>query len=428
MNRLLPLVTAAAFLAMPPVFAAEPAPEAQARADYEAMLEEAERTRMEAESARREAEKVAERARETARAHAQREDLERQKMQENQEEQLRQRALQEEEMRRARDELSRAHRELREASREVARAHRELSRNEPVVQTIRVTSLGDRAVIGVVLGSDTPEGVELIGVSPGGPAEQAGILVGDIMVSIAGEDLTGADNQGRALLFEVMEATEAGDDLQIVVDRDGQPLEFTVTAEVREPSSWQSLVRIPEPGSSEIEVVAGVPRIRTVERIAVPEIDEEALHERLEEVKERLKAQRFIYVAPGDSHELQHNWEFEVEEFSDIGGHAFSEANIWFGLPHTRGLEFATINEGLGSYFKTDRGVLVIEARKDNAYNLEAGDVILQVADIAVSTPAELMRALREVEPGEEIEIEIKRDRRDKTLKVVMPENRLGLR
>lgn len=430
MIRLLPILTAA-IVTISPVYAAEPETEAElaAQADYQAqvMLQEAERARAEAESARREAEKVAERAREMSRARAEREARDEQIEMSERQELARQKALQEEEMQRAREELSRAHRELREASREVARAHRELSESDSIVRTIRLTSLGDRAVIGVVLGSDVEQGIELVGVSPGGPAEEAGILAGDVMVSIAGESLAGEEVESRARVYEIMETVEAGEDLQIVVERDGQAQEFTVTAEVREPSSWQSLVRIPET-LGEAETVGSAPRIRTIERIAVPEIDEEALHERLEEAQKRLETSRFIYHTPQGSHEIEHSWEFNIEDFSEIGGHAFGEANIWFGLPLTMGLEFATLNEGLGKYFDTDRGVLVIEARDDNAYELKPGDVIMKVTDTEVSSPAELMRALREVEPGEEVELKIKRNRKNKTIKVVMPENRLGLR
>ena len=124
---------------------------------------------------------------------------------------------------------------------------------------------------------------------------------------------------------------------------------------------------------------------------------------------------------------LEH-FEIEVENFSGFGGHGMSQANAWFGLPRAHGLELTTINEGLGAYFKTDRGVLVLRVREDNAYRLEAGDVILSIDSTATDSPSDMMRALRDVEPGSEIDIEIKRHQRDETLSVVVPENRLGYR
>jgi hypothetical protein len=193
--------------------------------------------------------------------------------------------------------------------------------------------------------------------------------------------------------------------------------------EHREPRGWQSVIRIPE-----IEIIESMPGEQHViiERIEVPDIDEEALAIQVEALTERLESRKFIYVMPDGEHSERH--EFDFEEFSDFGEHAMSEANVWFGLPRAQGLELTSINEGLGSYFKTDRGVLVINAKEDNAYELESGDVILSIDSATVDSPSDMMRALRDVDPGSEIEIEIKRDRRDKTLLVVVPENRLGYR
>ena len=84
------------------------------------------------------------------------------------------------------------------------------------------------------------------------------------------------------------------------------------------------------------------------------------------------------------------------------------------------------MNPELGKYFKADRGVLVIEAREDNAYGLESGDVIQAIADNEVNSPADLLRAFRDAKPGAEIELSIKRDRDDHTLNVTVPENRLS--
>lgn len=428
MKRHLTIAIATALLSLAGGAAAATDPatdEAAARADYQRMLEDAERARTEAEAARREAERVAEQAREVARLQLERDRERAERSAAEAERHAREQALRSEEIERAREELGRAHRELREASREVARAHRELARGAQE-RHILLPNLGDRAVIGVVLGPSGPDGIRLAGVSPGGPAEAAGVKAGDTLTAIAGLDLRKDPERAREQLLEIMEGAKAGDELELKLERDGQPLDVTVKAELREPSSWQSLIRIPEiaelsaPGlDRETQII--------VERIQVPEIDQEALDERMRDLQERLQSRQFIFVDPEDgSYEWQ--GEFDIDDFSDLSGRAFADADIWFGLPQTRGLEFATVNAELGEYFATDRGVLVLRAEPDNAYGLRAGDVILAVGDESVDTPSELMRALRRAEPGEPLEIRIKRERRDRSLDVTMPENRLGLR
>lgn len=401
----------------------------QAEAASVSMLEEAEHARQAAKAMRAEALKAAELARKSVREYEQmaREQAELSRMDDV--EVTRALAMRDEEMSRAREELSRAHRELREASREVARAHRELAMHgehpERHVVTRRV-NLGDRAVIGVVLGKQTDQGVEVIGVSPDGPSDKAGLMAGDVLVSIRGADLAGAGEAAGSALRDVMAEVSAGEELAVVALRNGEPREFTVTAEHREPRSWQSMIRIPD--AEEIEIVEGEPgssRI-IVERLEIPEIDEVALAARVEELTERLKSRKLIHVSPDGDHVSE--FEILIEDFSDMGGHAMSEADIWFGLPNAHGLELTGINAGLGSYFKTDRGVLVIKAREGNAYQLESGDVVLAIDANPVDSPADMMRALRQAESGSEIELTIKRNRGDKTLKVQVPDNRLGQR
>ena len=72
-------------------------------------------------------------------------------------------------------------------------------------------------------------------------------------------------------------------------------------------------------------------------------------------------------------------------------------------------------------------GNLVLEVvytvTEDNELQLESGDVILQIGGTEVNSPAEFMRALRDFDSGDEFELDIKRKRKDRTLKMVMPKN-----
>jgi len=390
------------------------------RAEYEALIEEAELKRALAMEQANEAERVARRHETTQAAELAENELETSR------ERLRERALKAEEIEQMREELSRTHRELRETSRQVARAHRQLVSSVKPVQRVRLVNLGDRAVIGVILGSQTEKGIQIIGVSPDGPAEQAGLQAGDILVSIGETNLSGKErDEGKKALYEVMDEVTDGEELAVTVLRDDGRRDFTVTAERREPLAWQSLIRIPESPADVADLDSSQ---IIVKQIVMPEIDQEALAAEVAELEKKVEEMEFSFIDLGEFENMtKGNWEFEFDDMSEFGLHALREADVWFGLPQALGLELAEVNPELGDYFETDRGVLVIRAKPDNAYTLRSGDVVLEIDATAVDSPADMMRALRELNSGDLVDILIKRDRRDVTLQVAVPEERLSL-
>ena len=161
-----------------------------------------------------------------------------------------------------------------------------------------------------------------------------------------------------------------------------------------------------------------------IEQLVVPDIDTEALTKQIEVIRADIDTRRLVMEAKRGISEVDFEFEYEFHELSEMGDVALHEANVWFGMPMTRGLKLAELDAGLGEYFKTDRGVLVLKARDDNDLHLQSGDVILMVGDTEVNSPAEFMRALREFDSGQELTLDIKRDRKNKSLKTTMPESR----
>jgi S1-C subfamily serine protease len=79
-------------------------------------------------------------------------------------------------------------------------------------------------------------------------------------------------------------------------------------------------------------------------------------------------------------------------------------------------LELAPLNADLGRYFGTEEGVLVISAPKDSALGLRGGDVVLRVDGREPSGPSHLLRILRSYEAGESFKLDIMRDRKRQTV------------
>lgn len=319
-------------------------------------------------------------------------------------------------------ELEQSRRELRNASRELARVNRELARARMDDKSVKnANRASHRPVIGVILGDANEVGVQILGVSPDGPAERAGVRKDDIIVAI-GEHKLAADEAGRPnrKLKNALKEMKANEPLVITLRRGDKNMDIEVTPEVREPLAWQSVTRFPTAPSA-----PGKPeKVMIIERIEVPEIDSAELAQQIEQMQHEVE-QRRILITTGPDGEQEQEIEIEMHEMSELGDFALHDANVWFGLPMTRGLKLAAISDpALGEYFKTDHGVLVLKAKPDNILQLKAGDVILRVDGTKVRSPADCMRALRGIEAGDEFKVAIKRKRKHQSLKAVMPEGR----
>lgn len=120
--------------------------------------------------------------------------------------------------------LAEAQRRLEDAAREVA----ELSAEAGELPHFQYFARGPRrAMLGVNLGGAEPNGggVRVEGVSPGGPAAEAGVKAGDVIVKIEGQPVA----TGRELV-RAMEDVEPGEKVELGLVRGGKPLELTVEA------------------------------------------------------------------------------------------------------------------------------------------------------------------------------------------------------
>jgi len=71
---------------------------------------------------------------------------------------------------------------------------------------------------------ETKDGMKIGGIRPDGPAEKAGLKAGDIIVKMAGKKVTNIyDYMG------VLGELKAGDVVEVVVMRDGNPLSVQAT-------------------------------------------------------------------------------------------------------------------------------------------------------------------------------------------------------
>lgn len=254
-----------------------------------------------------------------------------------------------------------------------------------------------RPMLGVYLGETLPGeggGVVVSGVSRGGPAEEAGIREGDVIVSISAHLLSEPlDEESRSgigqwsperRLRALMSDVEEGDAVEVGIDREGESVTFTVYPEHLGFSA--TLMR---------------PTLDTLS-IHLRDVNDR-VREMMEGVRERYREIEWPYVLYPDSDaEITVVPRFRPDEASD-----WRYNFTYFG---THGLDLIDLNPGLGAYFGTSEGVLVADVEEDSPLGLRAGDVVVEVEGRKVDDVAELRRILGSYTEDEEIRFSIRRD------------------
>jgi len=84
-------------------------------------------------------------------------------------------------------------------------------------------------------------------------------------------------------------------------------------------------------------------------------------------------------------------------------------------------MQLVALTPELGSYFGTDKGLLIVRAPKNPALTLRDGDVILDIGGREPLNPEHAIRILASFEPGEALRVTVMRRQRRETLELRIP-------
>lgn len=288
----------------------------------------------------------------------------------------------------ARAELAELRTQMRELSTRMAKLSTELGDAGPRAYALRYLGNPDRALLGVVLAAD-PKGARISAVTPDSPAARAGLRDGDVIVAIDGHRLANAKNPEEALRTtrERLGDLKDGQDVRIDWERGAkaQPM-LHVKASRRTAYTWPRIMA-GAPGSVvELEQLDAGTRASVDQALAIARSVD----------TDRIRA--------------------DVDHSLRQARVAMHRAMPW------RGLNLVPLNADLGRYFGTARGTLVVSVEASAGSGLRGGDVITEVAGEKVADPGEVMRALRDHAPGENVPVKVLRERKAVALTIRTPE------
>lgn len=254
--------------------------------------------------------------------------------------------------------------------------------------------------LGIYVDNSRPQDSDKYGalvsaVTPGGPADKAGIRSGDIITRVDGKSLAsgGGDKAGSTneslpgmRLIEVVTKLQAGKPVTVEYRRDSTSHTVKITPVEEEEITITSLAPSVMLRADSIAVRSGTIRPFSISRTPMA----------LERQAEGMSV--FGNPMPGGNFAYAFN----------VGGPLSN-------------LEMVSLNDKLGAYFGTSEGVLVVNVGEKDAFGLLPGDVIVSVDGRKVTASTQLMRILRTYDKGEEFKIQIMRQKKAETLTGKLP-------
>jgi hypothetical protein len=239
---------------------------------------------------------------------------------------------------------------------------------------------GSRATLGINIGTlgwgrpDDSQGVRILSVSPGGPAESAGLKAGDVIVAFAGQPMSGDGGKpAQQRLLAALRKTKPGQPVALDYRRDGKVVSVQVVPKnlVESLEDLQLVDLPPMPNPPDLPDMYG---------LAMP--------------------------APPD---MRHMARVRPFAMGTREPSAFGSA------------ELIELSPRLGQYFGVDKGLLVVRAPRDERLKLLDGDVILDIDGRVPNGVSHAFQILSSYRLGESLKLHIMRQQKRIELPIEVP-------
>ncbi|HEX5353703.1 MAG TPA: PDZ domain-containing protein [Rhodanobacteraceae bacterium] len=274
--------------------------------------------------------------------------------------------------------------------------------DEASASALHYLSDNKRGMLGMAVGAGA-KGLHVYAVTPGGPAEHAGLKTGDTITSVDGNPVSSFNDSSEDVLW----SAEAGKPLRLDVNRGGKTLHFDLTPERLRPVDWQVTLRAAQRAANQAFASVQSPEFRR------------QLRQGIDASLASVRSPEFQKQIQQSIDDAMKSAKIARAELAKAGRHGHAWAvfmSPWWGL------NLAPLNPDLGHYFGTDRGVLVL-SRSDRQFpELRPGDVITKVGGQSVQRPEDVQRALRNASGDKSVNVALRRHGKTITLAMKVPQ------